>query len=318
MKKVFFSLMILLTAVFSVQAQNSRKANLRPSGVEKPTDVQPNIHREVSCDTLRFPVPGVVTYYILGGNDAGYVTGNNSYGDKAKAEYFEAVEDGYAITGFVAEFAIAKSLTNSEADITFGIWDNTGANGKPGSMKASATYPLKWIIEDIDENWLTAVNLTESYTPTGPFYVGIVLPQTTGDTVALWCRESLETYNGTAWDMWENNTWHAFSEESSWKLNTSMLIHPIVCKTLGINKPAAFEISIVPNPSNGMLNIQTWQNATKITVEVYAYNGSRVYTYAVVDNDKSIELDLTFLPKGIYVIKLYDDFHQHSQKIILN
>lgn len=320
MKKILLTVVISLMVSLTTQAQNLRSNHLRRAAVEKQsgTAVHPvEITREVTCDTIRFPMSGTITYYFLADPDTGYVTGNNSYGDKAKAEYYEAVDEGYVITGFVAEFAIANSISNSNADITFGIWDNTGANGKPGSMVASATYPLIWIIEDIEKQWLTILNLDEPYTPTGPFYVGIVLPQTPGDTVALWCKESSDTYFGTAWDRWNDNTWHSFDEAGRWNLNTSMLIHPIVCETLGISIPAGSEISIVPNPSRGMISIQTWRNATKVNVEIYAGNGAKVLTRSFTDELQSVDLDLTRLPKGIYVLKMYDDFHQYSRKIIL-
>ena len=320
MKKMLLIVVISLMVSLTTQAQNLRSNYLRRAAVEKKSGTATQVEntREVTCDTIRFPMSGTITYYYLADQDTGYVTGNNSYGDKAKAEYYEAAEEGYVISGFVAEFAIAKSISNSNADITFGIWDNTGTNGNPGNMVASATYPLNWIIEDIEKQWLTIVNIDEPYTPTGPFYVGIVLPQTPGDTVALWCRESADSYTGTAWDMWNDNTWHAFTEAGSWKLNTSMLIHPIVCKTLGFNKPVEHEISVLPNPSNGMISIQIRENTPRFRVEIYAYNGSRILSKAFTNGNNRVDLDLSWLPKGIYVIKIYDHIYHHSQKIILN
>lgn len=321
MKKLFFTLMIGLALILTSQAQDTRSKHWQRAGIEKsPKSIAnpANINRDITCDTLRFPMTGNITYYFLGDQDTGYVTGNNSYGDKAKAEFFEAVDEGYAITGFVAEFAIAKSLTNSNANITFGIWDNTGSRGKPGNMVTSATYPLIWIIEEVQKQWLTILNLQEPYTPTGSFYVGIILPQTPGDTVALWCKESSDSYVGTAWDMWSDSTWHSFNEPSSWNLNTSMLIHPIVCKTLGFNKPVDPEISVLPNPSNGMISIQNRKNTPRFKVEIYAYNGSQVLSKEFTNGNNRVDLDLSWLPKGIYVIKISDHIYQHSQKIILN
>ena len=318
MKKVFLMVVMALLVSIGTQAQDSRKLNYRHSNVFKTHPTPENrdgMRKDGACDTLRFPMPGTITYYFIEAPDAGYVTGNNSYGDVAKAEFFEAVDDGYAITGFVAEFAVAESVSNSNADITFGIWDNTGANGKPGSMVASATYPLNWIIEDINEQSLTILNLEEPYAPSGPFYVGIVLPQTPGDTVALWCREHVAGYTGTAWEQWDDNTWHDIS--TSWEINTSMLLHPIVCPMVGIEDVSDPQASISPNPSNGIVNIKTWRNKKEINLEVYSMSGSRVYARSYPGSVTDFNIDLEFLPQGVYIVRLFDESRQHSQKVLL-
>lgn len=307
-----------LLAIIGTQAQDSGNRNFKPSGVvrAKLLSVNPDAkQKDGTCDTLRFPMGGTITYYTIDAPDDGYVTGNNSYGDKAKAEYYTTAGSGNAITGFVAEFAIAKSTTNSNSDIIFGIWDNSGAGGKPGVMKASATYPLSWIIEDIAENWLTVLNLEEPYIPTGPFYLGVVLPQTTGDTIALWCRKSESTYVGTAWEQWGDNTWHDIGD--SWSLNTTMLLHPIVCPIVGIEDVADPQASISPNPSNGIVNIKTWRNKSVINFEVYSMTGKKVYAKSYPGSMTNFNIDLDFLPQGVYVVRLFDGSRQHSQKIIL-
>lgn len=313
MKKVFLMAIMALLATTYTQAQNASNRKYKASGVIRP-HLLPSAQRDSGCDTLRFPMPGTITYYFIDPPDVGYVTGNNSYGDKAKTEFYNSVEDGYAITGFVAEFAVARSTSNSNADITFGVWD-TGSGGGPGSMVASATYPLNWIIEDIDEEWLTILNLEEPYIPTGPFYVGVVLPQTPGDTVALWCRLDEAGYTGTAWEQWDDNSWHDISV--SWNLNTSMLFHPIVCQIVGIEDIADPQTFISSNPSDGIVNISAWRNKTTINLEVYSIRGQKVYAKSYPGTVTNFNIDLSFLPKGIYVVRLFDESKHHSQKIIL-
>lgn len=319
MKKVFSMIMMSLLLIIGVQAQETAIRKSRPSGVVRTQllSVKPDARqRDSSCDTLRFPMGGTITYYTIDAPDDGYVTGNNSYGDKAKAEFYTGVENGYAITGIVAEFAIAKSTSSSNADIIFGIWDNTGAGGGPGEMKASGTYPLEWIIEDIAENWLTILNLEEPYIPAGPFYVGIVLPQTPGDTVALWCTKSEPSYVATAWEQWNDNSWHDIGV--SWQLNTTMLLHPIVCQLVGIedvvSDPQAF---ISSNPSNGIVNVKTWRNKSQINLEVYSLSGQKVYAKSYPGTMTNFNIDLEFLPQGVYVVRLFDESRQHTQKILL-
>lgn len=305
---------------FGVQAQETATRKSRPSDVVRTQilSVKPDARQtNGACDTLRFPMGGNITYYIIDDPEAeGYVTGSNTYSDKTKAEFYASVGSGKSITGFVAEFAIAKSTTNSNANITFGIWDNSGAGGKPGIMKASATYPLSYIIEDIQKNWLTVLNLEEPYIPTGPFYVGVVMPQTIGDTVVLWSTTHAASYTGTAWEQWSDNTWHDISV--SWNLNISMLLHPIVCPIVGIEDVADPQASISPNPSNGIVNIKTWRNKSVINLEVYSMTGKKVYAKSYPGSMTNFNIDLEFLPQGAYVVRLFDESRQHSQKILLN
>ncbi len=320
MKKVFLMVLVSMLMAIGTQGQNIRNHNFRASGVVKTNDMQANqvaSSKEVVCDTLRFPLPGSITYYFLNSPDAGYVTGNNSYNDKVKAEFYDSLAVGSTITGFIADFAIAKSMSNSNVDITFGIWDNTGTDGTPGTLVAAATKSLTSIIADAVNEQITTVMLGEPFTPDNAFYIGVVLPQTPGDTVALWCREHVDGYTGTAWEQWENNSWHAFNDVNNWEINTSMILHPIVCKTVGINEVADPQASIVPNPSNGIVNVHTWKNSTEINMEIYSFNGARVYAKAYPGTITNFNIDLGFLPKGVYVVRLFDEKRQHSQKMIL-
>jgi len=321
MKALYAIILPFCLLISNAEAQNQRKDNFQASGIVKTIAAASSTSgdlRETVCDTVRFPMPGEITYYFLMAPQVGYVTGNNSFKDKAKAEYYSTFETGSSITGIIAEFAIARS--NSNPNITFGIWDNTGTNGKPGTLVASATKPLASIVTDAQNEQLTTVTFSEPWPVTGPYYVGVVLPTTLGDTVALWCRKHVAGYNGTAWDQWEDGVWYAFSDPENWGTDmlTSMLIHPIVCKTIGINELADPETSISPNPANGVVNIRTWKSETMISLDVYSVKGAKVYSRSYPGSVTNYNIDLGNLPKGVYFIRLSDGKRQHSQKLMLN
>ena len=100
-------------------------------------------------------------------------------------------------------------------------------------------------------------------------------------------------------------------------MNTSMLLHPIVCQIVGIDEVPDPQASISPNPSNGIVNIKTWRNKTVINLEVYSISGSKVYAKSYPGTVNNFNIDLGFLPQGVYVIRLFDESRQHSQKILL-
>jgi hypothetical protein len=322
MKSLYAIILPFCLLISNVEAQNSRKDINRASGIVKngtAASVASGDLRETICDTVRFPMQGEITYYyIIDDVDFGYITGNNSYKDKAKAEYYSTFETGSSITGIIADFAIAKNINNP--NITFGIWDNTGTDGKPGALVASATKSLASIVTDVQNEQFTTVTLSEPWAVTGPYYVGVVLPTIVGDTVALWCRVHETGYISTAWDQFESGAWYAFNDPVNWgtTLFTSMLIHPIVCKTIGINELTDPETSISPNPANGVVNIRTWKSETIISLDVYSVKGAKVYSRSYPGSVTNYNIDLSNLPKGVYFIRLSDGKRQHSQKLMLN
>lgn len=74
------------------------------------------------------------------------------------------------------------------------------------------------------------------------------------------------------------------------------------------------ELSIYPNPSNGVFTIELSKD-TKTSIEVYDVLGKMVKSYE--QNGLKSTLDLSGYPKGIYMVKMISDGKLSSKKIIL-
>ncbi len=172
-------------------------------------------------DTLNYPLSGQYSIYFT---DAGYVAGNNEYGDLAKANYFDNSMDLY-ITGILMEFAWA---TGSGTDIEIAIWDNTGTANSPGTKLTYQMIPLNDIVDDVANEAMTYIPLDIPLEITSSFYVGVILPQSAGDTLALWTNTDGDTDPATAWELWNTNEWYAYDNPDSWDLKISHAIFPIV------------------------------------------------------------------------------------------
>src|SRR5690606_19082653 len=124
----------------------------------------------VACiDTLNLPFAGTPTIYVSQSNGVknGYVSGNNTYGDKAKAELFNNVAT--TINGGL--FAFGRAVAGSaNASVTVAVWNSAGANGKPGAVIASKTVPVSTIASNIAANQLTSVTFNTPVTVAGDFY----------------------------------------------------------------------------------------------------------------------------------------------------
>lgn len=320
MKRILSTFSVLLFSAGITFAQTDRIGAVVAAPVVKPLAVNSFTYeaRGLECDTLRYPLNGQIIYYYLSSPESGYITGNNSYKDKAKAEYFTSYEPGTGISGIIAEFVIAKNVSN--LPVTFAIWANDGSNGKPGTMIASTTKAMSSIVSDVENEQPTFVLFDPPVNIPGPFYAGVLLPTTIGDTLALWCREHSSTYTGTAWEQWEDNNWYPFNDDLSWGTNmqTSMTIHPITCKTVGLEEYTDAAVAVHPVPSTGILNITTWASTEKISLVIHALSGQRVYSKSLPGNITNFNLDLSTLPKGVYMLRLSDTGRSHNQKLILN
>lgn len=313
-------ILIILTILFSVSVttgQTTGRNAIAASEKVKLGLTEYTENRSVECDTLRYPLSGEIIYYYMLPPGVGYITGNNSYQDKAKAEYFASFEVGSSISGMIADFVVARSLNNPQ--ITFAIWNNAGADGKPGTIVATTTKSLSSIVTDVNSEHFTTVTFDQPYTVTGPFYAGVILPTQLGDTLALWCRKHVAGYNGTAWEQWNNNAWYPFNHPDSWgtDMQTSMTIHPITCKTVGIGEHSDPEASVHPNPATGVVNITTWKSKEKIRLDLMTMVGKSAYSRTFPGAITNFNIDLSQLPKGVYMLRLSDGNRQHSQKLIL-
>lgn len=77
-------------------------------------------------------------------------------------------------------------------------------------------------------------------------------------------------------------------------------------------------VLVVPNPSNGQLSLMfELINTENVTAEVYNAVGARVVNvgYGKITGKQNLQLDLTALPKGVYMLKLTGDAMNKTQMI---
>jgi len=77
--------------------------------------------------------------------------------------------------------------------------------------------------------------------------------------------------------------------------------------TTGIKNKVSSSLSVYPNPARETLNIVNLSDVTKsknVTVSVSDFNGKTVLTGKLVSNSNSAELNVSMLPKGMYMLKV--------------
>ncbi len=186
------------------------------------------------CDTVSQFINGVHTPSALtvpGGT--GWLAGTNSYGDKAKAELFQASSfpANFQLTGFYIFFHAASGTGN----VTFKVWNANGAGGAPGTVLAQGNVP----IANIPTNG-NAILLDLSANPipiTGNFYLGFDIPTTTGTSVGMYTSAANEPSVNSGWEQWSDNSWNSY--QTSYGNRYANAVFAIACSAPAAQAPTA-------------------------------------------------------------------------------
>jgi hypothetical protein len=87
------------------------------------------------------------------------------------------------------------------------------------------------------------------------------------------------------------------------------------------DRHAAGDIILYPNPGNGKITLEIRNNsAQRLRVSVLTLSGQMVYNKELISGggDTPFGLDLSFLPKGSYLMRISGDTFEIHRQIILN
>jgi hypothetical protein len=305
-----------------------------------------------SCnDTLsNFKNTDTLTIYRTGTGSGcttnGYVTGNNCYGDKEKAEYYSStglVSNAKVVGGIVLFYRNGTVGTKGSSTITFKMYNGNNTSGPSGAAINTHTNTLTNILAaSTATNQVTyagdptlgfgsniirpySFNFTSATNITGDFLLGYTVPTASGDTVAVFHNSGDNGQTQSmAWEMWSDNSWHKFNDGTSntWQMNASIAVLPkIACITDVINMNGiSGNLAVFPNPSNGVFNFAvTMPKASDLNFTVINSIGQVVYTKQEHGVTNSvIGMDLSHLPKGVYSVNVVDaSGDKITRKIIL-
>jgi len=256
------------------------------------------------CDTIlnvtNIDTPEVWTF---GQGQSGYLAGNNSYGDEAKAEKFYAAP-GNEVGGGLVFFSVATiNAGDSSQNVAVNLYDATGAGGSPGTVIATANVTLREIAAAV-----TQVNTSHqlaplfvSFTPTlhltanAAFFIGVVLPTTVGDTVAIFSN-SQTTTNGHGWEMQSDGNWYDWDSvyTSGTAFHSGLYIGASIC----MGSPVA---AYTTNPSSVCAG-------SAVQFSGSAGNGETAWSWSFTGGNPSTSTSqspsVTYAAGGTYSVKL--------------
>ena len=331
MIKKLFTLGLALAAFAGNAQQAKKQAVLKKNAITSSLKVNHNNSLDATpvCDTITTITSNdTLTLYTTGtGTAAGYVSGNNYYGDKAKANFFPAayVPATGQITGVIAVFfqESATSGTHGTGNISIDILNGDTTTGPTGSPLATATASLGTIaaIPAANESISYLFNFaTPVAAPAAGFFASLNLPTVTGDTAVLLMTKDASDAHNFAWDK-NGTSWLAFSNTNDWSLESSLTLYPIVCVTSAGIKANVLQTNIAyfPNPTNGQFNFAVaLPEATNLNISVVNQLGQVVFNKTENGISNSVlSYDLTSIGKGMYFVNITDSKNNKVTKKVI-
>jgi PKD repeat protein len=309
-----------------------------------------NVTSNNNCDTLsNITTTDTLVFYgpVLGGSATGYISGNNSYGDKAKAEYYAASGlNGQQVTGAVILFyrnAAGLGTRNGTGNgkVTVEML-NKATSGSPGTtVLATKDVSLSSIISTpsvnnvsfvgnpliaYQQNIIKPVKVTFNtpVTINGDFFINVKLPTSTGDTAVIFMNTIRNTngYN-TSWEQWSDNSWVAYSTPSpdGWGISTSFAILPTLCPvTTGLNTNTELteKINLFPNPAGHQLFLYAENSHSKGIIKMIDILGKTLLQQEVEDIGTMTEINTAEFNSGTYFITVTTGNKTISKKLIIS
>jgi hypothetical protein len=251
----------------------------------------------------------------------GYVSGNNCDQDKIKANYFTDEVRTYDIEEVLIHFGVAVKASPDEVPVKIGVWAKSDIYDIPSDLIGYKTIDLSRIVQDVSMGSLTSVIFTSPVPAPAGFYVGVFLPTTEGDTVALMTNKDGESEAGVAWTLNANDEWLSYSSDPRFLLRVSNSIFPVV-KQNNVGLDESHELTgkfiIYPNPAS-----------TSITIDLPGSAPTK-YTYLTINNLSGQQLiqqqitepitviDVSNLTSGLYVVKVTDERTVQVGKVIID
>lgn len=240
--------------------------------------------------------------------DSGFIGGTNLYGDLAKMRLFDAttgVTGGGTIKG-VAFFTLFKQGTGS---IQVNIWADNAGTPNYAAPIATVTVPLASIDTTAANTDLLADGNFYNHIATFPtpvaipagnkFWAGIVLPaagSVFATAISTPANGTGATHTGEM-QMPAPGTFSTFDNgtNTSWQLDASLTIYPIVDFTLGLNENV-ISASVYPNPANDVLNIKTTEDVASVVITTT--DGK------VVATSNTTNVNVASLKAGMYIYQV--------------
>ena len=343
-KKLLFGAALSISALMNAQSGKIVAGSILASPYETPQSITAGKSTATaSCYTISTLTGTSLTIYSAGSDTstpgcspkAGYIFGSNCYKDKEKANFFAATNYSSVTQPSVSQVAVfffgGPNLGTSGSPlvaVNLALYAGTNATNSPGASIATASANLALIVaahtNTASNVWVYTYSFTPAVAiPTTGLFTSLIVPITAGDTAAMASVPNAPA--NLAWEKASDNNWYDVSV--SWNgLKGNLAMIPTVCGNsvvaTGIsgNSGLSKNISIMPNPSTGLVNISVALHSQQdLNITVTNALGQVVNTasyQSIMLNN--LTLDLTNQTNGIYFVTINNGKDKMVQRLIIN
>lgn len=236
----------------------------------------------------------------------GYVSGHNYLYQKRFAEKFYA--EGYKYIDAIIIRMDKLSYSSSDSKIALKVWNN----------KNEEIYSQDVYYCELIKNKYQTILLSEPVAVDYTYYVGIEIDYTNSlDTIALGIYD---TDTNSAF-VREDNAWKRLTRDGE-ELNASLSLGIITFDFIPDIDNEYFmsdlpEISVYPNPVGDKFHIFIKEkNSKDFNLLGYNIEGIQVFNKRYTQTDINIPVDITNLPPGLYMFKIFYDNISSTFKVI--
>jgi len=305
MPRFLFALYIILTCNYSIAYCN-----------------HPSLLSE--NDTLNKQYFDSLSYKTYASPGGGFVSGNNAYLDRSKAQEFNAgnVCNIYAVMIYFGYKSFTSLSDSSYVGVNFYHIDNLGRNSIVSNAvpcPGTVFYKDSIKVSDIDtlNGNLLLYNspiFTDSY-----FAIGIDFDQLNAlDTIALYTNKDGDSgAREQSWEQDASGNWYTL--KYNWPLNVDYAIFPIVNSSVGIALTANKKPSLIlsPNPTSiGEVNINISKSLVK-SINVYNSNLQLINSKIIAKDNFNLTVELETQSQGIYFVEVKTSNNIYFEKLIV-
>lgn len=242
MKRTLSFMLLHAFLACSLFAQNNKRETLfdRPADLGNLTFVTTN----VICDSLVWPEPvGQTITFIPLFSDNGYLTGVNSFGDKAKGNYFDlSTASGNFITRALVGLGPVNGASGGNLSKPVNIVVYDGTTGTPGAVLGSYAGTLGEMVSLANKMNIFTFSPAVPMPVSKKIFLMLEYPTltwnnlsnpATKDTLVLLSTGLNQVANPISWEQRADNSFH-FMEDVWGDINLNNHIYPII-STVALN-----------------------------------------------------------------------------------
>jgi len=243
--------------------------------------------------------------------------------------FYNSSEANYHLNNWEVVPNIARSM-----DFSGIVRDNNLTTGQTSHINTTVNLqnvgPFKVTSQTTNETWTAGQSATVTWDVAGTnanmintANVKILVSFDAGQTWDYTLTESTPN-NGT----YTFNVPYAIGETTNARLmirpvdNIYLAVNPI---NFTINSPLSStevnendSIKIWPNPTNGIINIETAKNYNQIIIRIFDLTGKQIHYYNSDRSNSNLHrLALNQIPNGVYIVSINTDNEHYSKKIII-